>query len=434
MYVSVRLAVVAACLSIVAALLPFSVVVTLLVVNGALAALVALDVIRAPRPASLQVEREVPAVSSLDRTDTARIEVYNPLTRPLEIGLRDAAPPTLGREPRTHRSVIPAEGRATLEAVLRPARRGYADLGPLTVRTAGPLRLAGRQEVMERPARIKVYPPLPGRAHVAQRIQRARSLQVGTRSSAFRGGGNEFDSLRDYHPDDEFRRIDWGATARAAKPITRVYREERDQHVILLVDAGRLMAGSLGATSRFELAIDAGFTLAELATYVGDRVGMLAFGSRVERLIGPRSGREQSRQILDLLFDVEPTLDASDYPRAFATVLSRYRRRALLVLLTELTDERAMEPLFAALPALRARHLVVVAASQDPDVARLARCVPVDAEGAYSKAAAAESLAARERSAARLRGIGVGVEDREPGELAAAVADRYLQIKSTGRL
>jgi uncharacterized protein (DUF58 family) len=195
-----------------------------------------------------------------------------------------------------------------------------------------------------------------------------------------------------------------------------------------------LMAGSLGGTSRFELGIDAGFTLAELAAYVGDRVGMLAFGSRVERMIGPRGGREQPRRILDLLFDVEPTLDASDYTRAFATVLARYRRRALLVLLTELTDERAMEPLFEAMPALRARHLVVVAASQDPEVSRLARIVPSDAGTAYLKAAAAESLAARERSASRLRGMGVGVEDREPSELAAAVADRYLQIKSSGRL
>jgi uncharacterized protein (DUF58 family) len=434
MYVSVRLAIAAASLSVVAALLPFPVWVTLLVVNGALALLVALDVWRAPPPSALRIERDAPAVSSLDRSDEARIEVRNPLERPLEIEVRDATPPSLGREPRIHRTVLAPGGHVTLVAALHPARRGYAALGPITVRTAGPLRLAGRQSAVRLPDRIKVYPPLPGRAHVAQRIERARALQVGTRSSAFRGGGSEFDSLRDYHPDDEFRRIDWAATARAAKPISRVYREERDQQIILLLDSGRLMAGSLGGTSRFELAIDAGFTLAELATYVGDRVGMLAFGSRVERMIGPRSGRDQPRRILDLLFDVEPTLDASDYVRAFATLLARYRRRALLVLFTELTDERAMEPLFESLPALRARHLVVVAASQDPEVTLLARGRPTDAESVYAKAAAAESLASRERSAARLRRMGVGVEDRHPSELAAGVADRYLRIKSAGRL
>jgi uncharacterized protein (DUF58 family) len=434
MYVSVRLAVLAACLSVAAALLPLPVWATLLVVNSALALLGAYDVRNAPQAASLRVRREVPQVSSLFRTEVARLEVFNPLPRPLEVGLRDAAPPSLGREPRIHWAVVPAGSWASIEGVLYPTRRGYADLGPITVRTAGPLRLAGRQGRIESRARIKVYPPLPGRAHVAQRLERARALHVGMRSSAFRGGGNEFDSLRDYHPDDEFRRIDWRATARAAKPITKIYREERDQQIVLLLDAGRSMAATLGDTSRFELAIDAGFTLAELATYVGDRVGMLAFAGRVERMIGPRSGREQPRRILDLLFDVQPTLDAPDYPRAFATLLGRYRRRALLVLFTELTDERAMEPLLSALPALRARHLVVLAAAQDPGVSELARSVPRDAETAYAKAAAAESLSSRDRTSARLRGMGVGVEDRAPGELAAAVADRYLQIKSAGRL
>jgi uncharacterized protein (DUF58 family) len=134
------------------------------------------------------------------------------------------------------------------------------------------------------------------------------------------------------------------------------------------------------------------------------------------------------------LFDVQPSLEAPDYPRAFATVLGRYRRRALLVLFTELTDERAMQPLLEALPALRARHLVVVAAAQDPAVARSSQRLPADAAGAYAKAAAAESLASRDRTTARLRAMGIGVEDRPPAELAAAVADRYLAIKSAGTL
>jgi uncharacterized protein (DUF58 family) len=434
MYLSVRTAVVVAGAGVAAAVLPYPVWLTLLVVNGILAAIVATDVARAPRAALLRIERSVPTVSAIHRMDRIALEIHNPLPRSIEIAVRDASPPSLRRRPRSQRAVVASEAWTTLPAEITPTRRGYARLGPMTVRTAGPLRLGGRQARLETFARIKVYPPLPGRAHVAQRIQRARELQVGSRSSAFRGGGNEFDTLRDYHPDDEFRRIDWAATARTGKPITRIYREERDQQVMLLLDAGRMMAGSVGGVSRFEHAIDAGFTLAELAAYVGDRVGMLAFGGQVAAMIGPRGGRDQPRRILDLLFDVEPSLEAPDYTRAFATMLSRHRRRALLVVLTEITDERAMEPLMVALPALRARHLVVLGAIQDPDVVALARSNPEDAQGAYAKAAAAESLAMRDRAAARLRGIGVAVEDRRPGELASAVADRYLAIKSAGRL
>ncbi|MEA2522755.1 MAG: hypothetical protein QOI81_2401, partial [Actinomycetota bacterium] len=207
------------------------------------------------------------------------------------------------------------------------------------------------------------------------------------------------------------------------------------QQLLLLLDAGRGMAASIEGASRFELAIDASFALAELAAYVGDHVGMLAFGGGgVDRMIGPRSGREQPRRILDLLFDVQPVLEAPDYVGAFASVLSRYRRRALLVLFTDLTDAGAMEPLFKAVPSLLSRHLVVIAAVRDPGTDALARTEPADAEAAYLKAAAAESLAFRDRAAERLRGLGASVEDRLPGDIAAAVADRYLAIKSAGRL
>jgi uncharacterized protein (DUF58 family) len=434
MYISVRLAIVAAVVGVSATLLPFPVWVSLLGINAVLAILVWLDVIRAPRADIFRIERHAPAVSGTDREDPVELRMHNPTDRPVAVEIRDAAPPSLRRDPVKERAVLPAQGWRTMTATVRPSRRGYADLGPFTVRTAGPLRMAGRQSTVRSTTRIKVYPPLPGRAHVVRRLDRVRSLNTGSRSSAYRGGGNEFDSLRDYVSDDEYRRIDWGATSRAGKPITRVYREERDQQLLLLLDAGRGMATSIEGASRYELAIDAAFALAELAAYVGDHVGMLAFGGDRPRMIGPRGGREQPRRILDLLFDVQPLLEAPDYTGAFGTVLSRYRRRALLVLFTDLTDVLAMEPLLHAVPSLLSRHLVVIASVRDPGIAALARSDPTDAEGAYLKAAAAESLATRARAADRLRGLGASVEDRLPGELAGAVADRYLSIKSAGRL
>jgi uncharacterized protein (DUF58 family) len=434
MYISVRLAVVAVVGGVIAAFLPFPVWLSLLSVNVVLGIAVWMDVVRAPRANTLQIERHAPSVSASDRQDAMELRIHNPTERAVEVEIRDATPPSLRREPLRDRTVLPARAWRTVSATVRPSRRGYADVGPFTVRTSGPFRIAGRQGTIRSTARIKVYPPLPGRAQIVRRLDRVRALNTGSRSSAFRGGGNEFDSLREYHADDEFRRMDWGATSRAGKPITRVYREERDQQLLLLLDAGRGMATSIDETARFELAIDAAFALAELAAYVGDHVGMLAFGGDVHRMIGPRGGREQPRRILDLLFDVEPVLQAPDYAAAFATVLSRYRRRALLVLFTELTDASAMEPLFRTLPALLARHLVVVASVRDPGTEALARSEPTDAESAYLKAAAAESLSVRERAAQRLRGLGANVEDRLPGELATSVADRYLAIKSAGRL
>ena len=434
MYVSVRLAAIAAIAAAAAALLPFPVLASLAVVNACVVAAVVRDVVLAPRPAQMQVARSAPAVASIGRPDATSIRVWNPSGRAVVVGVHDAAPPSLGVEPRRRTVRLSPHGTARLPATMSPRRRGRAQLGPVTVRAAGPLRLAGRQERIELRHELRVLPALPGRADVVARLEKARQLHVGQRSSAARGGGSDFDSLREYHPDDEYRRINWIATARAGKPITNTYRDERDQHIVLLMDAGRSMAASVGGITRFERAIDAGFALAELAASAGDRVGMVAFGDRILAALGSRGGREQPRRMLELLFDLEPVLAAPDYRTAFASTLGRQRRRSLIVLLTELTDAAAMEPLLSAVPALRARHLVVVGAIRDPELSRLAVEPAADSAQAYARSAAAEWSWAREDAARRLRSLGVGVEDRDPGDLTAALADRYLSIKAAGTL
>jgi uncharacterized protein (DUF58 family) len=336
--------------------------------------------------------------------------------------------------PLIHRAVVPPHATARLDASIMPARRGVLALGPVTVRVEGPLGLAGRQATIPVTGAVKVYPRLPGRAHIAARLDRTRALLAGERSSVVRGRGGEFDALREYHPDDEFRRINWYATARAAKPISNVYREERNQQVLLLLDAGRMMAGTVEGVSRFEWAIDAAIAVAEVAARAGDHVGMAAFSATIAARVPPRSGRAHPARVLDALFDLQPTLDAPGYAGVFAALLSRWRRRSLLVLITEITDVAAMEPLFRALPVLLRRHLVVVGAVRDPAVEAAAALLPSTSEEAYTKAAAAHALDQRERAAARLRAMGAGVVDRPAGDLAPALADQYLRAKGAGRL
>ncbi|HVH53838.1 MAG TPA: DUF58 domain-containing protein [Actinomycetota bacterium] len=439
MYLSPRLAVAAVAAALVAAALvavfvsvPFWV--GLVAANVVVLALLVFDVSRAPNPRTLRPARAAPRIVTIEHEAEIEVQLHNPLARPLLVAVRDATPPSARREPRFHRATLASRSALTLGARIAPSRRGVVQVGPVTVRTVGPFRLGGRQATLPLLDRVKVYPALPGRAEVELRIERARLLQSGERSSMFRGGGTEFDALRDYHPDDEFRRINWTATARAAKPITNVYREERNQRVMVLLDASRTMAGSIEGVSRFEHAIDAAVAVAELAARVGDQVGMIAFGSQVAGILGPRGGRAQPRRIVDLLFDLQPSLDAPDYRGAFGVLLSRYRRRSFLVLFTELAEETTMESLFAAIPVLLPHHLLMVASVVDPEVLALRDEAPGSYDSAYLGAAAAASLDARDRTARRLRAMGVMVEDREPTRLAGAVADGYLRVKSAGRL
>jgi uncharacterized protein (DUF58 family) len=406
----------------------------LLACEAALGALVILDVLVAPSPSRLQLRRRAPSVLRLRRSAEVVLEAHNPSARRLEVALHDATPPSLQRAPVRHRTWLAPGAWAGLRAEVTPSRRGELGVGPITVRTGGPLRLAGRQSTLQIPQTLRVYPALPGRAEVELTIRRGRLLKAGIRSSAFRGGGSYFDSLREYLPDDELRRINWRATARATKAIANQYREERDQQVILLLDASRAMAGQIQGASRMEHALDAAIAVAELGSRVGDHVGVMAFGREVRAQIDPRGSRDQPHRIIDLLFGLEPALEAPNYRGAFAALLRRHRRRALMILFTDLAEASVLEPLLEALPVLLSRHLVLVVAVRDPEVESLAGAVPSTSEEAYEKAAASAFLAWRDSSADRLRRMGAATFDLHPARLAGRVADEYLRIKALGRL
>ena len=419
---------------VVAAIAPGGPAFALVVASGLLGAMVLADVLMAPHASELRPRRKVATVLRMDRPADVVVDVHNPTGRRLAIGLHDATPPSMRREPLRHHVTIEPGGWVELRGELRPARRGRATLGPLTIRTAGPKGMAGRQSKVALTDEVKVYPALRGRAEVELRFRRAHLLQSGLRSSAYRGGSDEFDSLREYRPDDEFRRINWKATARSPRPIANDYREEHNQQVVMLLDASRATAGQVAGVSRLEHSLDAAIAVADLAARVGDHVGALAFGRDVRALVEPRGGPSQAPRILDLLFDLQPGLHAANYPQAFAALLTRHRRRAWLVLFTDLSEESVLEPLLRAIPVLVSRHLLVVASVRDPAVEALSTIVPRTSEDAYDRASAAGSVTWRDRAAARIRTLGATVIDAQPGTLAAAVADEYLRIKSMGRL
>lgn len=434
MFVAPRLALVVAIAALVPLAVPVAPYLALGVALGLVALAVVADVVRAPRPGGLGVERRVDDVVTVGREAGVVLIVRNPTRRRLTVSVHDATAPSLARSPRRQSTTVAPLSRGTLRATIVPRRRGDHGFGPVTVRVAGPLGTAGRQRRLDLPGRVRVYPRLPGRAAVELRLNRARLLQTGERTTRLRGGGTEFDSLREYHPDDEFRRINWRATARATKPISNIYREERNQQIVVLLDAGRGMAGTVGDTPRVELAIDGAMAVAELAARIGDHVGALVFAASVRTLLAPRTGRGQAARILDALFDLEASLDAPAYRHAFATLLRHHRRRMLLVLLTDIPSTGAIAPLLDALPVLSSRHLVIVGAVRDPAVLARARAVPRSSQEVYAKAAAADALDQRDRAAAQLRRFGALVVDAPPDEFAGRLADRYLHIKATGRL
>ncbi|OFJ53509.1 DUF58 domain-containing protein [Mycolicibacterium grossiae] len=402
---------------------------------------VSVDVALAAGVRSLRFERSGDTTARLGESVDAVLTVGNDGGRRFRGVVRDAWPPSARAAPRLHPVDVAAGQRVRVVTTLRPNRRGDQRAAVVTARSRGPLGLAGRQGSHRVPWQVRVLPPFLSRKHLPSRLARLRELD-GMIPVLIRGQGTEFDSLREYVAGDDVRSIDWRATARRSDVVVRTWRPERDRRIVLVLDTGRTSAGRVGVDPtagdpggwpRLDWSMDAALLLAALASRAGDHVDFIACDRVVRAGVHGASRTELLAQLVTAMAPLQPALLESDATAMVAAVNRRARRRALVVLLTELNASALDEGLLTVLPQLAGRHQVLVASVADPRVDALA-AGRADAAQVYDAAAAERSRNERLALAARLRRHGVDVVDAEPEDLAPALADRYLAMKATGRL
>ncbi|PRY12465.1 DUF58 domain-containing protein [Kineococcus rhizosphaerae] len=402
---------------------------------GVCVLLTGLDVLLAPSPRRLTITRPpLPAVRLGERRSTELL-VQNTGAQRVRGVLRDAWVPSAGATRTRHRLDLPPAERRRFEVVLVPTRRGDRLADRVTVRTAGPLGLAGRQRSAPVPGRLRVLPPFTSRKHLPSRLARLRELD-GRSAVQHRGQGTEFDSLRDYVDGDDVRSIDWRASARRQAVVVRTWRPERDRRVLLVVDTSRTSAARLEGehpTVRLDAQIEAALLTAALAARAGDRVDLVAHDRRVRARVRGSSRGDLLPALVEALAPLEPSLVEADWDAVATEVRTTARQRALVVLLTALDSSVLDSGLLPVLEQLATRHTVVLAAVDDPALAALARDHS-DAEAVYTAAAAETATAVRDRTARLLTRLGVEVVHADPEGLAPALADRYLALKAAGRL
>ena len=393
---------------------------------------VVLDLLLAVSPRRLVLERRPSGQVRLGESGSTALLVTNPTGRRLRAVVRDAWQPSAGAATARHTVSVAAGERAAVTTVLTPTRRGDRRSDRVTVRSIGPLGLAGRQRSLEAPGVIRALPPFTSRKHLPSRLATLRQLD-GRSAVRVRGQGTEFDSLRDYVVGDDVRSIDWRATARRSSVVVRTWQPERDRRVILVLDTSRLSAGRVDDAPRLDASMDAALLLAALASRAGDRVDLLA-GDRVVR--AKVSGASRTELLADLvtaMAPLEPALLEADWSALAGAVSSMSRRRSLLVLLTTLEPAAVEESLLPTLATLTRHHRVVLASVADPALARMGGArdsVPA----VYDAAAAQRTTTLREHTGEVLGRLGVHVIDAAPEDLPVALTDHYLLLKSRGLL
>ncbi|MBI3899741.1 MAG: DUF58 domain-containing protein [Gammaproteobacteria bacterium] len=315
---------------------------------------------------------------------------------------------------------------------LRPIARGDHSFGPIELRVPSPLRLWRRRARLPAAHTVCVYPNFAALTRRALLAADAHTPASGILKRRRRGEGIDFEQLREYRQGDSLRQIDWKATRRIGKLISREYQDERDQRIVLLVDCGRRMGARDGQLSHFDHALDSVLLLGYVGLRQGDAVGLMTLGGH-DRYLAPHKSRAMVSRILHTVYDLQPTLTVTDFEAAAASLVQRLRRRALVVIFTNLRDEDDAS-LISAVQLLAPRHLVLVASLREQVLDETQRMPVETARDGALRAAAVEYRRLRDVTAARLRQAGVMCLDVPPHELAIATVNRYLAIKAEGRL
>ncbi|MFZ5470997.1 MAG: DUF58 domain-containing protein [Myxococcota bacterium] len=405
------------------------------------------DYLRAKSFAAVSVRRVVEPVLSSGKPNVVRIEI-EPST-PLGLNGSDArarspfilrgelrdevAPgPTLNGH-RQRFELTRERPCTTLTYFLTPPSRGDLAFGDLHLRLWGPLGLCARQYKVLAKTVVKVYPDLTALSREALTLSRTTDAPS-DRTRRRPSEGRELESLREYRQGDDYRTIDWKASAKRARPMVRVYQPERNQPVMLLLDCGRHMAGIVGGRRKLDHAVDAALRLAKVSLDKGDLVGVLAFATQVRAFLPPRKGREHLRALTEALYRAEAALEESDYGGALDVAFARHHKRTLVALFTDLVDPDTSAALVARTLRLRPRHLPLVVSLLDEDLERAATDEPATVQSAYERQAAARLEGEYRLTAARLRNQGSVVVRAPARTFCATAVNEYLRIKAHGLL
>jgi uncharacterized protein (DUF58 family) len=398
---------------------------------GALVLLMLLaDRLVSPSPADFELARESDSKLSLGAWNPVTVTLCNQSRYAVRLAVRDEPPAVFAADARVLEGDVAPHGTLTLSYRVRPPRRGDYAFGSLNLRYRGVLGLIIRQARYPAPARVKVYPNLLDIRKYEILMRKAQLYELGLRNARIFGAGTEFERLRDYQPDDEYRKIHWKATARRGKPITMEYETERSQTIVTLIDVGRMMRSPVGDLAKVDYAINTALMLAYVAGLKGDRIGLLTFADQVGGYLAPRRGKGQFYRMLETLYAVQSQPAAPNYQRAFGYLAAKNKKRSLVVVFTDLGDADAARELVTYVAQLWPRHLPLCVTISDPALTGVAGAPAHDSAGVYQRAVAEKLLNARQVVLETLARHGVLTLDVPAEKLTVAVINKYLELKA----
>ena len=412
------------------------------------------DFLKTPLFARVEVSREMNSKFSLGTENAVTMRVVNRSGYRLRLRLKDDFPSTFQFDRVIHETYVGAATQELLTYQLTPPRRGVYHFGDIHVQCWGILGLIIRQRRIETAAEVKVFPNLHTIRQYELLVRRGMLSQIGLKNSRQFGEGTEFERLRDYAPDDDIRRVDWKATSRHQKPIVREFETERSQDVVIMLDAGRLMGSpiltepqedEIGGVHNAELsqqrsmikldyAINTTLVTSYVATLKGDKVGLIAFSDAIQRYLDPKAGKKQFLALLEATYALQVHPVEPDFETAFKYLASKQRKRALIILFTDILDKDAAEGLARYASKLTRHHLIACVTLTDSSIVALATQELTTSKIVYQKAIAERLLQEKQATLQILRRGGIITIDVPAHQLTMTVVNKYLELKAKSKI
>jgi uncharacterized protein (DUF58 family) len=397
------------------------------------AALLVADVALGPSAARIGVKRDPVERLALRRPASFRYRIEN-RGPALRIGVIESPLASLTFGASSIEARIPAQSAATLEGSVLAIRRGAVDLTTIYFWTENAVGVLRRRFAAPGDERVRVFPDLSGVEEYGTLARRSTLVDAGLRRLRQRGVGTDFESVREYGSGDDFRRIEWKATARRGRLMVAQHEVERSQNVIVALDCGRLMTPRIGLQQKFDYALTAALSAARIAEAADDNVGLLAFAARPLLHVKPRRGKPHVAALTAAAYDLQPRLEEPDYERVLAEIKSGYSKRSLIVLFTDIFDPGVSAAVLSGLRILVPRHVVMCVLMNDEAVASALSHPPADPRAAYRAGVALGLADERAAMIAQLRSRGIIVVDAPASKLTIALLDAYLEVKARGLL
>lgn len=402
-------------------------------ISAILLSLAVFDAWRVWRMPTVLVQRQVAGSLPVGVWSEVILQLYNSATQSsYRIEVFDDYPSRSDLQGQPQHLKIPPLAAVETQYRICPQQRGAWQFAGVHLLIDSPWRFWKHYRYLQLITPVRVYPNFATITKFTWFAAENRLGQLGIRQLQRRGEGLEFHQLREYRAGDALRQIDWNATSRYKKLISKEYQDERDQQIIFLIDCGRRMLTQDSALSHFDHTLNAILLLAYVALRQGDALGLMTFSGE-QRWLAPRKGMNTINVILNTVYDLQPSTHASDYLNAATQLTQRHKKRALVVLISNLRDEDQDE-LLPALQLLRHQHLVLLASLQERILNEVLK-QPVDTfEDALRHAATLDYLNTRRQKHETLAHQGIVYLDTVPEQLPVKIVNRYLDIKRSGIL